>query len=170
MEVKRLIPVLLSFCLSVALSVAQEAPSANVNEQGNKSTSTESPSKSTQPPGSPGKQVESGQSSESSPAAQNSSSGQESISGCLNQSGTAYTLTDSQTGTVYKLTGDTSHLSGHVGHEMQLTGQAENRVNEDATGAPSGNSGRPPVFRVSTVKHIADQCGPGGATANGPSL
>lgn len=110
MEVKRLIPVLLSFCLSVALSVAQEAPSANVNEQGNKSTSTESPSKSTQPPGSPGKQVESGQSSESSPAAQNSSSGQESISGCLNQSGTAYTLTDSQTGTVYKLTGDTSHL------------------------------------------------------------
>ena len=116
------------------------------------------------------------QSSETTPKDQNStasssnSAQQRTISGCLNQAGHGYTLTDSQTGTVYKLTGDTKPLSGHVGHEMQITGQAENPVNDNATGAPSGNSGKPYLFQVSSAKHLADQCGPSPATANGPSL
>ena len=162
--------ILLGLALSATMCAAQEAPSANVNSQENKASASESPAKSAQPPGSPGKQVASGQSAQSSPSTISSSSGLQTISGCLNQSGTAYTLTDSQTGTVYQLTGDTSHLSEHIGHEMQISGQAQNRVNENATGAPSGNSGKRYVLQVNTVKHLADQCGPAGATANGPSL
>ena len=53
---------------------------------------------------------------------------------------------------------------------MQITGQTMNQANENATGAPSGNSGKPFVFQVNSTKRLAGQCGPSGATANGPSL
>jgi hypothetical protein len=159
------IVVLLALALVATLCAAQEAPSANVNSQSNKATASESPAQNAQTPGSPGQQQQ------QSAAGQSSNSGQQqTISGCLNQSGTAYTLTDSQTGTVYQLSGDTSHLSADVGHEMQLTGQAKNPGNQSGMGAPSGNSGRRYVFEVRGTKHLADQCGPSGATANGPSL
>jgi hypothetical protein len=95
---------------------------------------------------------------------------EQTINGCLNHAGHTYTLTDSETGTVYTLTGNTRQLSSHVGHEMQVAGLAGNRGTEAATGAPSGNSGKPLLFEVNTVKHLADQCGPSGATANGPGL
>ena len=154
---------ILFMALSVTVGAAQQATSGNINSQSNKASASESPAKKAQTPGSPGQQAQSG-------ASESSSAQQQTISGCLNQSGTAYTLTDSQTGTVYQLSGNTTHLSSHVGHEIQITGNAKNRPNENATGAPSGNSGKPYVFQVSTTKHLADQCGPSPATANGPSL
>jgi hypothetical protein len=156
---EKLIAVLLGLALSSTICAAQQSPTAHVNSQ---ATAHESPAKSAQTPASPGQQEQSAQTSNSAQP--------QTISGCLHQSGTAYTLTDSQTGTVYKLTGDTSHLSPHVGHEMQITGQTKSGVSQNAAGAPSGNSGKPYVFEVSAAKHLADQCGPSRTTANGPSL
>jgi hypothetical protein len=151
---------------TITLCAAQESPNVTARRAG--TSAAESQSSSAQEPGSGGTQTRSaaGQSTATSVPA-SSNSGQQTISGCLNQAGMAYTLTDSQTGTVYKLTGNTGHLSSHVGHEMQMTGKAGN---ENATAAPSATSGRPYPFQVSTVKEVADQCGPSGATANGPSL
>ncbi len=159
---EKLIAILLGLILSSTIGVAQQSPNGSLNSQANKATKTESPANSSQTLGSPGQQEQSAQTSNSAQP--------QTVSGCLHQSGTAYTLTDSQTGSVYELTGDTSHLSPHVGHEMQITGQAENGASQNVTGAPSGNSGTPYVFQVSATKHLADQCGPSGATANGPSL
>src|SRR5437660_9603353 len=50
-----------------------------------------------------------------------SASGQTTIEGCLQGSDGNYTLTD-KSGTTYQLQGDTSKLSAHVGHEVQITG------------------------------------------------
>ncbi|MGZ4826320.1 MAG: DUF5818 domain-containing protein, partial [Terriglobales bacterium] len=50
-----------------------------------------------------------------------SSSGATTVQGCLNRSDSGYTLTD-KSGTTYQLTGDTSKLSAHVGHEVQIKG------------------------------------------------
>jgi hypothetical protein len=159
--------ILLSLAMSTTICVAQDAPSANVNSQSNIS---QSPASNAQTPGSPGHQGRSAAGQSTGTSSSTSSAAPQTISGCLNQSGAAYTLTDSQTGTVYKLTGNTKALSPHVGHEMQITGQANEQGNANPTGAPFANSGRPFLFQVSTAKHLADQCGPSPATANGPSL
>ncbi|HVO64135.1 MAG TPA: hypothetical protein VMT53_24660 [Terriglobales bacterium] len=162
--------ILLSLALSATICAAQQAPTADVNAQDNKATATEGPAQNAQTPGSPGKQEQSAAGQSIGPSSSPSNSARQTISGCLNQSGTAYTLTDAQTGTVYQLSGNTSHLSSHVGHEMQITGKAANRNNENATGAASQNSSKPYPFLVSTTKHLGDECGPSPATANGPSL
>jgi uncharacterized protein YdeI (BOF family) len=158
--------ILLSLAMSTTICVAQDDPSANVNSQSNVS---QSPASNAQAPG-PGHQGRSAAGQSTGTSSSTSNSAPQTISGCLNQSGAAYTLTDSQTGTVYKLTGNTKALSPYVGHEMQITGQANEQGNADPTGAPSANSGRPFLFQVSIAKHLADQCGPSSATANGPSL
>ena len=51
------------------------------------------------------------------------SSGQETVKGCLSNSGGSYMLTD-KNGKSFQLTGDTSKLSDHVGHEIKVTGTA----------------------------------------------
>ena len=158
---EKLTAILLSIILTVVFCPAQQAP--NANQQSNKATLSESPAPQGQQPGSPGKQQPAAAQTSNSPQ-------QQTISGCLNQSGTAYTLTDSQTGTVYQLSGNTRDLSSHLGHEMQITGQPKNTASQNATGAPSASSAKPYLFEVSTTKHLGDQCGPAGATANGPSL
>lgn len=161
--------ILLSISLTAILCAAQQAPSANLNAQSNKASASESPGSTAQTPASPEKQQSTAtQTTGKSPSASNSA--QRTISGCLNKTAHGYTLTDSETGTVYTLTGNTGQLSSHVGHEMQITGHASNPGNEAATGAPSGKSRGSYQFQVGSAKHIADQCGPGGATANGPSL
>src|SRR5579859_5624676 len=45
----------------------------------------------------------------------------EKIEGCLSGSNGNYTLTD-KNGTAYQLSGDTSKLADHVGHEVKITG------------------------------------------------
>ena len=49
------------------------------------------------------------------------SAGETSVEGCLQGSNGNFTLTD-KSGTTYQLSGDTSKLSKHVGHEVQITG------------------------------------------------
>jgi len=88
------------------------------------------------------------------------SSGQETVKGCLSNSGGSYMLTD-KNGKSFQLTGDTSKLSDHVGHEIKVTGTAGSASASSDSGAMSQAS---PTLEVSTIKHIAKTCE--GATAS----
>lgn len=81
------------------------------------------------------------------------SGSQTSVEGCLSRSGSNYTLTD-KSGTTYQLTGDTSKLADHVGHEIQITG-----TESTASSAPSASSSSSqPTFDVTSMKHISETC------------
>src|SRR5215471_9317393 len=65
--------------------------------------------------------------------------GQTSVQGCLSGSNGSYTLTD-KNGTTYELTGDTSKLSEHVGHEVKITGTTGGGT-ASSTGGAAGTTG-----------------------------
>lgn len=71
------------------------------------------------------------------------------IQGCLAAAGSSFTLTD-KSGKAYQLEGDSSKLTSHVGHEVQLTG-TEAAGDATATAAPT-------VFTVKKVKMMASTC------------
>jgi hypothetical protein len=87
-----------------------------------------------------------------------SASGEATVQGCLQGSDGNYTLID-KTGTTYQLQGDTSKLSAHVGHEVQITGSTTS-----ASSAPSPTGGTPagaaqqPTMTVQSMKHISKTC------------
>ncbi len=86
-----------------------------------------------------------------------SASGQTTVQGCLQSSNGGYTLND-DTGITYQLQGDTSKLSGHVGHEVQIIGSI---TSASATSNPTGASTagtRQPILDVRTMKHISKPC------------
>jgi hypothetical protein len=82
------------------------------------------------------------------------STGQETVKGCLSNSGGNYMLTD-KNGKTFQLTGDTSKLSDHVGHEIKVTGTAGSGSASSDSGAMSQAS---PTLEISTFKHIAKTC------------
>jgi hypothetical protein len=88
------------------------------------------------------------------------SSGQTAVKGCLQGSDGNYTLT-TKSGTVYLLQGDTSKLSEHVGHEVQITGTstttASNAPNP-TSGTPAGATQQQSALNVESVKHISKTC------------
>jgi hypothetical protein len=87
-----------------------------------------------------------------------SASGQTTVQGCLQGSDGNYTLTD-KTGTTYQLQGDTSKLSAHVGHEVQITGSTTSA--STATTPPAGtatSASQQPTLTVQNVKHISKTC------------
>jgi hypothetical protein len=103
-----------------------------------------------------------GQSS-SQTASQTSSSGasEKTIEGCLNGSGGNYTLTDSS-GKTWQLAGDTSKLTEHVGHKLEITCTTSSSGSEKggsagSSGGSSGSSSQP-TLTVTSMKHIADTC------------
>jgi hypothetical protein len=81
--------------------------------------------------------------------------GQETVKGCLSSSGGAYTLTGKD-GKTFQLTGDTSKLAEHVGHEIKVTGtvSAASASSSDAMGKTSNEQ----TLDVSSVKHVAKSC------------
>jgi Protein of unknown function (DUF5818) len=83
------------------------------------------------------------------------SAGQETVKGCLSSSAGAYTLTDKD-GKAFQLTGDTSKLAEHVGHEVKITGtvSAASASSTDAMG--KANAGQ--TLDVSSVKHVSKSC------------
>jgi len=86
--------------------------------------------------------------------------GQSAVTGCLSSAGGTYTLT-AKNGKTYQLSGDTSKLSEHVGHEIKVTGTASSASasSSDATGQAAAG----PTLDVSSVKHISKTCeGAGG--------
>ena len=82
------------------------------------------------------------------------SSGQQSITGCLSNSGGTYTLT-AKDGKTYQLSGNTAKLSDHVGHEMKITGTVTPA--SASTGAMEKNSGEETID-VTSFKHISKTC------------
>src|SRR5213595_3949199 len=87
-----------------------------------------------------------------------SASGQTTIEGCLQGSDGNYTLTD-KSGTTYQLQGDTSKLSAHVGHEVQITGSttSASSATSPTTGTPAGATPQP-TMTVQSMKHLSKTC------------
>jgi hypothetical protein len=106
------------------------------------------------------------------------------VKGCLSGSDGNYMLTD-KSGTAYQLKGDTSQLSNHVGHEIQVKGT----VSAGAAAAPTGTTGNPSAstaagasttpgagssqaqqtLEVSSFKHLSDTCSATGAKGKSSS-
>ncbi len=87
-----------------------------------------------------------------------SASGQTTVEGCLQGSDGNYTLTD-KSGTTYQLQGDTSKLSAHVGHEVQITGSttSASSATSPTTGTPAGATPQP-TLTVQNMKHLSKTC------------
>ena len=75
------------------------------------------------------------------------------MEGCLLGANGSYTLTDAA-GTAYQLQGDTSKLSKHVGHEVQITGTTSG--SSPASASESGSQEK--MLTVGRVKHISEGC------------
>jgi hypothetical protein len=87
-----------------------------------------------------------------------SASGQTTVLGCLQGSEGNYTLTDNA-GTMYQLQGDTSKLSAHVGHEVQITGSVTSASNATSPTAGTPAGATPPTsLTVQSMKHISKTC------------
>ena len=91
----------------------------------------------------------------------NQVSNQTKVQGCLNESNGNYTLTDSA-GNSFQLTGDTSQLKKHVGHQVQVTGTTSSSNTTTGTTPEAqtneNQSGAQQTLNVTSVKHIASSC------------
>lgn len=104
------------------------------------------------------------QSSQSSSYGQtsNSNNNETKVEGCLNGSSGNYTLTDSS-GKTWQLSGDTSKLSDHVGHKVEITGTTSSgseSTNPSGSSAGSSSSSSQPTLNVTSMKHISSTCSP----------
>jgi hypothetical protein len=85
-------------------------------------------------------------------------SGQTTVEGCLQGSDGNYTLTD-KSGTTYQLQGDTSKLSAHVAHEVQITGSTKSASTGTSPTTDTATSAtQQPTLTVKNVKHISKTC------------
>ena len=93
----------------------------------------------------------------------NAAAGQNTIKGCLQGSNGSYTLT-ADSGMTYQLQGDTSMLSKHVGHEVQVTGTASGAGSASSEASPNAGTagGTQRTLTVDNVKHISKTCGNAG--------
>lgn len=87
-----------------------------------------------------------------------------SIEGCLSGSSGNFSLTDTA-GKTWQLSGDTSKLTEHVGHEVRITGSEAGGSSSGAGAAGSsasagagGASGSQSSFTVQKVKMISSSC------------
>jgi hypothetical protein len=96
-------------------------------------------------------------------SSQSSSGNETKVTGCLNGSSGNYTLTDSS-GKTWQLSGDTSKLSEHVGHQVEITGTPASASSSTGNpgGASAGSSGssEQSTLNVTSMKHIATTCTP----------
>jgi hypothetical protein len=98
----------------------------------------------------------------SSQSGSEASGSHQSVEGCLSGSDGKYTLTDKQ-GTTYQLTGDTSKLAEHVGHEVKITGSSGAGAGSAGSAASSGaGAGGGQTLEVKSVKHVSKSCQSGG--------
>jgi uncharacterized protein (UPF0333 family) len=84
-----------------------------------------------------------------SQAAKDANAAAGNVEGCIGGSAGSYTLTDSS-GKTYQLTGDTSSLADHVGHDVKVSGTM-------ASGAASAAGGTPSIT-VKKVKMVSATC------------
>jgi Protein of unknown function (DUF5818) len=86
---------------------------------------------------------------------QSGSSPSRTVEGCLQGSNGNFTLTDNA-GMTYQLAGDTSKLTEHVGHEVQIKGSTSGASPADSSaGAAAGGQ---QTLTVESVKHVAKTC------------
>ena len=84
-------------------------------------------------------------------------SGLTTIQGCLQYTNGHYRLTEDN-GKTHQLQSEANKLTHHVGHEVAITGKPAIRT-VDTTVQGSGSTVKEqPVFKVSSVKHVADTC------------
>ena len=101
--------------------------------------------------------------SSTSPSAQQpdtsqTATGRDTLEGCVGRSSDVFTLTDAS-GKTHRLTGDTSKVADHVGHQVRITGSESPGAPGAATsGATSGVAGGANKFFVDTVTMIASSC------------
>ncbi len=88
-------------------------------------------------------------------ASDQSMSSHKTVEGCLQGSNGSYTLT-AKDGMMYQLSGDTSKLAEHVGHEVQITGMTSKNATDSSAGAAAGSSQQ--TLEVKSVKHISKTC------------
>jgi len=95
----------------------------------------------------------------SSSQGRDSSGSKTTVEGCLAGSDGNFTITDSS-GTTYQLQGDTSKLTEHVGHEVQIKGTTSGSAGSNpSSGAAAGSSaGSQQTLNVDSVKHMAKTC------------
>jgi len=81
------------------------------------------------------------------------------VEGCLSGSSGSYTLT-SDSGTTYQLSGDTSKLGEHVGHEIQVKGTTAGGNGAASSSASAGGSmsGSQNTLTVNHVKMVSKTC------------
>jgi DNA polymerase III alpha subunit len=84
-------------------------------------------------------------------------SGQITVQGCLQGSNGNYTLTDNS-GTTYQLQGDTSKLSAHIGHEVQITGSTSSSSAASSSTSTAAAGAQQPTLTVQKMKHISETC------------
>ena len=84
-------------------------------------------------------------------------SGLTTIQGCLQYTNGHYRLTEDN-GTIHQLQSQANKLTKHVGHEVAITGKpAVRTVGTTIQGAASSVKEQP-VFKVTSVQHVADTC------------
>src|SRR5215471_15221805 len=115
----------------------------------NSSTPPTVPDNSQQYPSSSGQKPDTSQTS--APPAGTDKAAQN-IEGCIAGAAGSFTLTDA-TGKTYQLAGDTSKLSDHVGHSVQISG-----AEEPNTAGAAASAGAPATFNVKKVKMLAASC------------
>ena len=100
--------------------------------------------------------------SSSGQSASSSSGGSTTVDGCLSGSAGSYTLTDKASGMTYNLSGDTSKLSAHVGHEVKITGTTgagdSSASSASSSAASGGSSAGGQTLTVKSFKHVAASC------------
>jgi uncharacterized protein DUF5818 len=100
-------------------------------------------------------------SSSQSDSSQSGSASSQTVEGCLQGSDGNFTLTD-KSGMTYQLAGDTSKLTEHVGHEVQIKGSTSGAGASGAgegAGAGAGSAaGGQQTLTVESVKHVSKTC------------
>ncbi len=84
-------------------------------------------------------------------------SGTKTIQGCLQYTRHHYELTDSS-GTEHQLSGYANKLKAHVGHEVAITGMEGVKTSDTTQEGMASSAHQTPVFKVQSIKHIADTC------------
>jgi hypothetical protein len=85
------------------------------------------------------------------------SSGAMTIQGCLSYSSHHYMLTDSS-GKQHQLSGYATKLKPHVGHEIEVTGTEGTHTVGTTQEGMASTAHEVPVFKVTSMKHIAATC------------
>lgn len=98
---------------------------------------------------------------QSDPVKAGDNGAQQTVKGCLSNSGGTYTLTEKD-GKTLQLTGDTAKLSDHVGHEIKVTGtvSSASAASRDAMAKTSATQ----TIDVASFKHVAKTCGGTGSS------